>query len=45
MIDIAVSEDEEFVYVQNAASDTVDGFPVERNGALTKVTTANELPP
>ncbi|MDQ0753485.1 hypothetical protein QF034_007716 [Streptomyces africanus] len=33
-----------FVYVQNAVSGTVDGFRVEANGALTKVTTAEGLP-
>ncbi|MFJ8489008.1 lactonase family protein [Streptomyces sp. NPDC094038] len=44
VIDIAVSEDERFVYVQNATSGTVDGFRVEADGALTKVTTATDLP-
>ena len=44
MIDLAVTADEKFVYVQNAVSGTVDGFRVEANGALTKVTTAEGLP-
>jgi 6-phosphogluconolactonase (cycloisomerase 2 family) len=44
VIDLAVTEDEKFVYVQNAVSGTVDGFRVEANGALTKVTTAEGLP-
>ncbi|MEV4038600.1 lactonase family protein [Streptomyces umbrinus] len=44
VIDLAVTEDEKFVYVQNAVSGTVDGFRVEKNGALTKVTTAEGLP-
>ncbi|WP_328825749.1 lactonase family protein [Streptomyces ureilyticus] len=44
VIDLAVTEDEKFVYVQNAVSGTVDGFRVEKNGALTKVTTAEDLP-
>lgn len=44
VIDLAVTEDEKFVYVQNAVSGTVDGFRVESNGALTKVTTAEGLP-
>ncbi|KKD03186.1 hypothetical protein TN53_36600 [Streptomyces sp. WM6386] len=44
VIDLAVTEDEKFVYVQNAVSGTVDGFRVEANGALTKVTTAGGLP-
>jgi 6-phosphogluconolactonase (cycloisomerase 2 family) len=44
VIDLAVSEDERFVYVQNATSGTVDGFRVETDGALTKVTTATGLP-
>ncbi|MFD7003656.1 lactonase family protein [Streptomyces mirabilis] len=43
VIDIAVAADK-FVYVQNATSGTVDGFRVERNGSLTKVTTITELP-
>ncbi|MER5215686.1 beta-propeller fold lactonase family protein [Streptomyces sp. NPDC002838] len=44
VIDLAVTEDEKFVYVQNAVSGTVDGFRVEADGALTKVTTADGLP-
>ncbi|MGI5427365.1 lactonase family protein [Streptomyces sp. CA-179760] len=44
VIDLAVTEDEKFVYVQNAVSGTVDGFRVESDGALTKVTTAEGLP-
>ena len=44
VIDIAVTKDAKFVYVQNATSGTVDGFRVERNGSLTKVTTAEGLP-
>jgi 6-phosphogluconolactonase (cycloisomerase 2 family) len=44
VIDLAVTEDEKFVYVQNALSGTVDGFRVEKNGSLTKVTTVEGLP-
>ncbi|WP_244206889.1 beta-propeller fold lactonase family protein [Streptomyces swartbergensis] len=44
VIDLAVTQDEKFVYVQNAVSGTVDGFRVEADGALTKVTTAEGLP-
>ncbi|MGK5696250.1 lactonase family protein [Streptomyces sp. URMC 128] len=44
VIDIAVTKDAKFVYVQNATSGTVDGFRVEKNGSLTKVTTAEGLP-
>ncbi|MGK3939987.1 beta-propeller fold lactonase family protein [Streptomyces caeruleatus] len=44
VIDIAVTKDAKFVYVQNAVSGTVDGFRVEKNGALTKVTTVEGLP-
>ena len=44
MIGIAVTGDAKFVYVQNATSGTVDGFRVEKNGALTKVTTVEGLP-
>ena len=44
VIDLAVTEDEKFVYVQNAVSGTVDGFRVEADGTLTKVTTAEGLP-
>lgn len=45
VIDLAVTKDDKFVYVQNATSGTVDGFRIGRNGALTKVTTATGLPP
>ncbi|MFD8383151.1 lactonase family protein [Streptomyces sp. NPDC059679] len=44
VIDLAVTEDEKFLYVQNAVSGTVDGFRIGRNGSLTKVTTATGLP-
>ncbi|WP_327698978.1 lactonase family protein [Streptomyces sp. NBC_00459] len=44
VIDLAVTQDEKFLYVQNALSGTVDGFRVGRNGSLTKVTTATGLP-
>ena len=44
VIDIAVTKDAKFVYVQNATSGTIDGFRVERNGSLTKVTTVEGLP-
>jgi 6-phosphogluconolactonase (cycloisomerase 2 family) len=44
VIDLAVTEDEKFVYVQNALSGTVDGFRVEKNGSLTKVTSVEGLP-
>ncbi|MFI1358073.1 lactonase family protein [Streptomyces sp. NPDC020898] len=44
VIDLAVTRDEKFLYVQNAVSGTVDGFRVGRNGSLTKVTTATGLP-
>ncbi|MER7378853.1 beta-propeller fold lactonase family protein [Streptomyces lanatus] len=43
-IDLDVTEDERFAYVQNATSGTIDGFRVETNGAPTKVTTAEGLP-
>ncbi|GGU16305.1 hypothetical protein ACH4HG_14865 [Streptomyces coeruleorubidus] len=39
-----VTEDEKFVYAQNAVSGIVDGFRVEADGALIKVTTAEGLP-
>jgi 6-phosphogluconolactonase (cycloisomerase 2 family) len=45
VIDLAVTQDEKFLYVQNAISGTVDGFRIGRNGSLTKVTTATGLPP
>ncbi|WP_393101268.1 lactonase family protein [Streptomyces sp. LN325] len=44
VIDVAVTEDERFLYVQNATSGTVDGFRVGGNGSLTKVTTVTGLP-
>ena len=45
VIDLAVTGDERFLYVQNATSGTVDGFRIGRNGTLTKVTTVTGLPP
>ncbi|MDX3117887.1 lactonase family protein [Streptomyces scabiei] len=45
VIDLAVTQDEKFLYVQNGTSGTVDGFRIGRNGSLTKVTTATGLPP
>ncbi|MFF0191190.1 lactonase family protein [Streptomyces sp. NPDC005244] len=42
VIDLAVTKDERFVYAQNAASGTVDGFRVKADGSLIKVTTATE---
>ncbi|MEU9245288.1 hypothetical protein [Streptomyces sp. NPDC048385] len=45
VIDLAVTLDEKFLYVQNGTSGTVDGFRIGRNGSLTKVTTATGLPP
>jgi 6-phosphogluconolactonase (cycloisomerase 2 family) len=44
VIDLAVTQDEKFLYVQNGTSGTVDGFRIGRNGSLTKVTTATGLP-
>jgi DNA-binding beta-propeller fold protein YncE len=44
VIDLAVTRDQRFLYVQNATSGTVDGFRVGRNGSLTKVTTVTGLP-
>ncbi|MEV6196649.1 beta-propeller fold lactonase family protein [Streptomyces sp. NPDC051920] len=41
VIDLAVTKDERFLYVQNAVSGTVDGFRVRTDGSLTKVTTAD----
>lgn len=41
VIDLAVTKDERFLYVQNAVSGTVDGFRVRTDGSLTKVTTAS----
>ncbi|MER6562674.1 hypothetical protein ABT300_34075 [Streptomyces sp. NPDC001027] len=40
VIDLAVTgNDDRFVCVQNAVSGTVEGFPVGKSGALTKVST------
>jgi 6-phosphogluconolactonase (cycloisomerase 2 family) len=44
VIDLAVTEDDSYVYVQIAVSGTVDGFRVEDDGSLTKVTTVEDLP-
>ncbi|WP_405833857.1 lactonase family protein [Streptomyces sp. NBC_01176] len=44
VIDLAVTKDESFLYVQNATSGTVEGFRVGGNGSLTKVTTVTGLP-
>ncbi|MFJ8533599.1 lactonase family protein [Streptomyces sp. NPDC093591] len=44
VIDLAVTADERFLYVQNAVSGTVDGFRIGQDGSLTKVTTATGLP-
>ena len=44
VIDLAVTRDQRFLYVQNATSGTVDGFRVGGNGSLTKVTTTTGLP-
>ncbi|MGW3649429.1 lactonase family protein [Streptomyces sp. NPDC000878] len=44
VIDLAVTRDERFLYVQNGTSGTVDGFRIGKNGSLTKVTTATGLP-
>ena len=45
VIDLAVTQDEKFLYVQNGTSGTVDGFRIGGDGSLTKVTTATGLPP
>ncbi|MEV0905432.1 lactonase family protein [Streptomyces hokutonensis] len=45
VIDLAVTKDQKFLYVQNATSGTVDGFRIGRNGSLTKVGTTTGLPP
>lgn len=44
VIDLAVTKDAKFLYVQNATSGTVDGFRVGRDGSLTKVSTTTGLP-
>ncbi|MFF2365377.1 lactonase family protein [Streptomyces sp. NPDC058122] len=41
VIDLAVTKDERFVYVQNAVSGTIDGFRVKAEGSLAKITTAS----
>ncbi|MFD5635692.1 lactonase family protein [Streptomyces sp. NPDC127077] len=41
VIDLAVTKDERFVYVQNALSGTIDGFRVKTDGSLAKITTAS----
>lgn len=43
-IDMAVSRDGEFLYVQDGAAGTVDEFRVNRDGTLTKVGTLTGLP-
>ncbi|MDX3311272.1 beta-propeller fold lactonase family protein [Streptomyces sp. ME08-AFT2] len=45
VIDLAVTRDEKFLYVQNGTSGTVDGFRIGANGSLTKVTTVTGGPP
>ncbi|WP_405951495.1 lactonase family protein [Streptomyces prunicolor] len=45
VIDLAVTKDQKFLYVQNATSGTVDGFRIGRDGSLTKVGTTTGLPP
>jgi 6-phosphogluconolactonase (cycloisomerase 2 family) len=45
VIDLAVTDDEKFLYVQNATSGTVDGFRIGDNGSLTKIGTTTGLPP
>ncbi|MDW4905882.1 hypothetical protein RB628_11195 [Streptomyces sp. ADMS] len=44
VIDVAVTGDDRFLYVQNAVSGTVDGFRAGGNGSLAKVTTVTGLP-
>ncbi|MFJ4790350.1 lactonase family protein [Streptomyces sp. NPDC088794] len=44
VIDLAVTDDEKFLYVQNATSGTVDGFRIGRNGSLSKIGTTTGLP-
>ncbi|MFJ8019466.1 lactonase family protein [Streptomyces sp. NPDC096311] len=44
VIDLAVTADARFLYVQNATSGTVDGFRIGRDGHLTKVSTTTGLP-
>jgi 6-phosphogluconolactonase (cycloisomerase 2 family) len=44
VIDLAVTEEDRFVHVENAISGTVDSFCVEQDGSLSKVTTAEDLP-
>jgi hypothetical protein len=45
VIDLAVTQDKKFQYVQNGTSSTVDGLHIDRNGYLTKVTTARARAP
>ncbi|MER7182284.1 beta-propeller fold lactonase family protein [Streptomyces hyaluromycini] len=45
VIDLAVTGDQKFLYVQNATSGTVDGFRIGRDGSLTKIGTTDGLPP
>ncbi|MDQ0687100.1 hypothetical protein QFZ56_006063 [Streptomyces achromogenes] len=45
VIDLAVTQEEKFLYVQNGTSGTVDGFRIGGNGSLTQVTTAFGPPP
>jgi 6-phosphogluconolactonase (cycloisomerase 2 family) len=44
VIDLAVTPDNNFLYVQNAISGTVDAFRIGADGALTKVSTTDGLP-
>jgi 6-phosphogluconolactonase (cycloisomerase 2 family) len=44
VIDLAVTDDEKFLYVQNAVSGTVDGFRIGHDGSLAKITTVTGLP-
>ncbi|MFD7875448.1 lactonase family protein [Streptomyces sp. NPDC059766] len=44
VIDLAVTRDARFLYVQNATSGTIDGFRIGRTGSLTRVATVTGLP-
>ena len=44
VIDLAVTDDEKFLYVQNAVSGTVDGFRIGHDGSRAKITTVTGLP-
>jgi hypothetical protein len=44
VIDLAVTRDNKFLYVQNATSGTIDGFRISSRGTLTKVNTTTGLP-